>query len=600
MQIFEFHFNPKTGEEKNLDSFIYEPETNLEKKMGNLYLLGEVENISASNSKLLDGIAQVFKKNYYSLSIKSLEKSLSNASKKVNEFLAEEVKKENIGWLGNLNFGIVSVDKLNLNFTKTGNLKIILLRAGQIVDIGKNLENQEIDPYPLKIFFNVVSGKLIKDDRLVILTKNIYDSFQEKGILDKLAQTEDIDSKKLKDILPETKISGACLIVILNDKKEKPQKEKIVEKPIKKGLLSKFPKIRMPKLKLSVINFKFKKKDKMNKLRVPVKTSSPMIERFRNKINFKKGILPIIGFIIILSIGFYFFKATPNKQEKEIKISIEEIQGKISEGQNLLIFNNEKDANNIFQEAWSQVLTLNDLPEALTLKETIKKELNKINKIEIIENPEIVAEVNSKLAQGELEKELAFLSNTDLVFQEPSQLYILKNKIWIERTIDPPSFKFNPTIFASYFSNLYLLDRDNCEVAKYSHLSGMSWGEGKQWLQDKSHCSTPKSLAVDGSLYILNSDNSIAIHHSGQYQKTLTLDIFPKVENITEIKTKVNVPYLYLLEPINNRLIIIDKDGKTIKQFQSDDFNNLIDFDISPSGKTIYLLNENLIYKKTL
>ncbi len=590
MQVFEFHFNPKTGEEKNLDSFIYEPETNLEKKKGNLYLLGEVENISIGNSKLLDDIAQVFKNNYYSLSIKSPEKSLSNASKKVNEFLTKEVKKENIGWLGNLNFGILSVNKLDLNFTKTGNLKIILLRAGQIVDIGKNLENQEIDPYPLKIFFNVVSGKLAEDDRLVILTKNIYDSFQEKGILDKLAQVEEIDSKKLKEILPETKISGACLLIISNCKEEKPQKENIIEKPIKKSFLSRFPKIKIPK---------FKKRSKMSKLRVPIKTSSPMIERFRNKINFKKGILPVIGFIIILLIGFYFFKATPSKQEKEIKISIEEIQGKINKGQNLLISNNENSANSIFQEAWNQVLVLNDLPEAFALKEIIEKELNKINKIEVIENPEIITEVENKDDLSKI-KELSSLAGTDLIFREPSQLYILKNKIWVEIIIDPPSFKFNPTIFASYFSNLYLLDKDNCEVAKYSHLSGMSWGEGKEWLQDKSQCSTPKSIAVDGSLYVLNFDNSIAVHHSGQYQKTITLNIFPKIENITEIKTKVNVPYLYLLEPANNRLIIIDKDGKIVKQFQSDKFNNLINFDISPSGKTIYLLNENLIYKKTL
>ena len=285
MQIFEFHFNPKTGEEKNLDSFIYEPETNLEKKKGNLYLLGEIENISKNNSRLLDSIAQVFKKNYYSLSIKSLERSLSHASKKANEYLSEEVKKENVGWLGTLNFGVLSVSDNELNFTKTGNLKILLMRAGQIVDIGKNLENQEIDPYPLKVFFNVVSGKLVEDDKLVVLTKNIYNSFEERGVLEKLAQVEDIDSKKLKGIIPESKISGATLIVVSNDKKEKPKKEEVIEKPPKKKLL---PKIKIPKLKLPLI--KFKKKDKIKKLRVPIKTTGPMIEKFKNQINsFRKN-----------------------------------------------------------------------------------------------------------------------------------------------------------------------------------------------------------------------------------------------------------------------------------------------------------------------
>ena len=42
------------------------------------------------------------------------------------------------------------------------------------------------------------------------------------------------------------------------------------------------------------------------------------------------------------------------------------------------------------------------------------------------------------------------------------------------------------------------------------------------------------------------------------------------------------------------------KDGEIIKQFQSPKFNNLKDFDISPTGKTIYLLNGSSVYKINL
>ena len=39
MQIFEFHFNPKLKEDKVFDSFVYEPESSYEKKLGNLYII---------------------------------------------------------------------------------------------------------------------------------------------------------------------------------------------------------------------------------------------------------------------------------------------------------------------------------------------------------------------------------------------------------------------------------------------------------------------------------------------------------------------------------------------------------------------------------
>ncbi len=104
-------------------------------------------------------------------------------------------------------------------------------------------------------------------------------------------------------------------------------------------------------------------------------------------------------------------------------------------------------------------------------------------------------------------------------------------------------------------------------------------------------------MTIDGSVWILNQDNSISRYHSGSYQEPITLDFFPFPENITKIKTESSIPYFYLLEPVKKRVIITDKTGKIIKQFQSEKFDNLKDFDISKDGKTIYLLNNSEVYK---
>jgi len=606
MQIFEFHFNPKLKEDQNFDSFVYEPESSYEKKLGSLYIVGELQNTLSQNSKLLDNIAQIFKKNYYSLSIKSAEKALSSASKKANEFLSEEVKKENMAWLGNLNFATISLNDFNLTFTKTGDLKVLLLRGSQTIDIGKDLEIEDIDPYPLKIFLNVITGKLEKNDKLLILTKDVFGFLEQENILSKLAKTEKLDHKIIKKILPHslfnkrdgTKVSGICFIAVLTPEKNNKEKAPILfENNTKKSILSIFSSIvnkipRPRKIKLSKLSIRKKeKKAGIPKLKVPVKTSKPIIERFKNQTNIKKRVLPIVGFILILAIGFYIFKGIPKKEEKEIKVSLEEIQRIVDEANNLLIFNNEKDANPLLQQALEGITELidKDTPlktDILSLKESIETSLNKINKLEMVEL-EIATEFTDE-SDMDKKKELAKLANTNIAFSN-STIYILKNNKWREK-----NFESSSNIFSSYFSNLYFLD--NCDVFKYSHLGGTNWGNGKKWLNDKTDCSNPKSIAVDGSVYILNSDNSISIYHSGLHEKTIRLNIFPEVKSITEIRTKVNVPYIYLLEPTNNRVIVIDKEGNIVRQFQNENFNNLKDIDISPTGKTIYLLSNSVIY----
>ncbi len=621
MQIFELHFNPKLKEEQVFDSFVYEPENIYEKKLGSLYMVGELHNTLPQNLKFLNNLAKVIKKNYYTLSFKSPEKALSQSSKKANEFLAEEVKNENVSWLGNLNFTILSLDGFNLTFTKTGELKILLLRGGEIIDIGKNLDLREIEPYPLKIFLSIASGKLSPNDLILVLTKDIFEFFQQQNLLAKIAQAssqDEIDSKKLKNILPSSlftqgegsKISGICFLSVVKAESEparqfKPilfQKEALPNFSLKNlgGLIKAIVNVRkkvsfkisLPKLpkprtflkkvrgklkipKLKIPNLKALTKDK---LKIPTRVPISIVEKFRatpgaESIPWVKKLILILALILSLSLGFLIFKQVEEKKENEIKFSLSEIQEKVNQAENFLIFKNEEKANSLFKEAWREILPLTEIEtsiksDVISLKQSIEENLNNLNKLETIENPEIVAEPNPNL------------------FSSPSN-----------SLVEPPPFDFNFDLSASYLSNLYFLDKKTCEIIKYPYLSKSKWGAPKKWMEDKGPCSEPKSMTIDGSVWILNQDNSISRYHQGSYQETITFDFFPFPENITKIKTSNNLAYFYLLEPAKKRIIITDKTGKIIKQFQSEKFDNLKDFDVSETGKTIWLLNDSEVYK---
>jgi len=664
MQIFELHFNPKLKEEQIFDSFVYEPENIYEKKLGSLYIVGELQNTFPQNLKFLDNLAKVIKKNYYTLSPKSPEKALFQSSKKANEFLDQEIKKENVSWLGNLNFAILSLKTKNhflnngsagfdLTFTKTGDLKILLLRGGQLINIGKNLERRGIEPYPVKVFLNIASGKLIQDDVIMVCTKSVFDFFQQQNLLAKITQVSNqngIDSKKLKDILPSSlftkgegsKVSGICFLAAVKPESQSARQSKplLFEKeerfslsqtfspllkPIKaitnvfeshvrfltkicksKKLSSKISLPKLPKLKIpnfkNLLKIKLKETISLPKIKVP-KIPNPSIEKFRHSKNIKKKLILILSLIFFLILGFLIFKQMGSKKEREIEISLNEIQKKVNQAENYLIFKEEEKANSLLKEAWGEILPLTEgetslKSDALSLKQSIEKTLKELNNLEEIANPEVLTELNPEESDVEHKKTLYSFSGSGSLFSPPSTIFILKNGEWQEGNINLPDFDFNLDLFASYYSSLYFLDKETCKIIKYSSLGNSKWSSPKKWSESsEKNCSNPKSIAIDGSVWVLNEDNSITLYYKGVYQKTITFNFFPFEENITVIKTNANLSYLYLLEPVKKRVIITDKAGKIIKQFQSEKFDNLKDLSISEDGKTIWLLNDLKIYK---
>ncbi len=601
MQIFEFHFNPKK-DDLAFDSFVYEPENIYEKRLGSLYLIGEIKNATPQSSNFLNKLAKKIQKSYYKLASKSPEKALSESLKKANSFLSEEVKNDNVGWLGNLNLAVLSIKKQKLNFTQTGDIKILLIRQKQITDISKKLEFQEIEPYPLKIFSNTISGKLTQKDLLLVLTKKVFEFFKEKSIIQKIAELEEFNQKEIKRTIPSnlfnkgegSKISGICFLILLKEKIFSESKKQIfasqkkvsfskifqpIIKPlvkVKETSLSKIKKI-TPSLKRKKETKKTKKSERKRnkekgKLQENIITILVQFRKFIRAFKIKRNIILIVFLASILLLGFLMFKGAQQSKEIEVKNTLKEIEKKVSKAENFLVFKEENQAKPLLKEAWEEIIPLTEKEtglksEIITLKESIEKKLKDLNNFNEIGNPEI----------ADLSPDL---------FSSPSS-----------SQVNPPQFDFNFDSSVSYLSNLYFLDKKTCEIVKYKGLGNNNWGPPVKWIKDKGPCSNPKSMAIDGSIWLLNGDNSLLRYHQGSFEEKIEFDFFPYSENITQIETKKELPYLLLLEPIKKRVIITDKKGKIVKQFYSEKFDELKDFEISDNGKIIYLLNGSKVYQ---
>lgn len=554
MKIFEFHFNPKSTDHVIMDSFCYEPENDNERKLGNLFMVGQLTNVFPQNSHFLDNLASIIKKEFYGKSQLTPEESLKQALKVANTFFSKEAQKGNVSWLGNLNFAVVNIKNFILNFAKTGNLKILLIREKEILDVSQNLEFQDTEPYLSKIFGNIAVGKLALRDRVLILTQDIFEFFQKENLLEELAQST--SQKQIKEVLKTKEstilkeISGICLLIEIEEKerfRSFASQEKII--PFWGGrffysplmwIISLFAQIPLRSL------FKF-----------------PLFKTFLIKISLlkhaklTKHLFLILILIVVLIFGFFISELERKKEISKTKEILKAAESIFIQAENVLIFKDEKKANLLLQEAWKKILPLLRLDTPLNkevkiLKQAIEEKLFSLNKLENIKNPQLAP--------------------------------------------DQEIFKTQKDIFLTYGTYFYFLDKKTGEILKCSKPEINK--NCQLWLNPETKkVFGAKSMAIDGSIWVLTRKNEIDRYYFGEHQETLKFNPFPPLKNPIKIWVSNSFPYLYILDPGENRILILTKKGEIVKQYQSKKFDNLLDFVVSQDGNIIYLLNGSKVYQ---
>ena len=300
MQSFEFLFNPDSPYAV-YDTFCFEPEDKKEKKLGNLYMAGELENSLPQKRHLLSSLADIIRKEYYKNFDNSPEESLKKSLEKANEFLSFQVKNNNVDWLGNLDFVVLTIDSsCSLNLAKVGNLRIFILRSDEILDMGQAAGLQEMVS-PSKIFQNIITGNLDQGNKILITIKEIADLLEKEKVLEDLTKVEEKGIKRIFKINRKLfeNLFGFCLIISLTSKKRRLSRIS-------------FSKIRFPFLSTRAIARGGDERSSSTRL-IP-----ELSERQRGaEMNFvhrlskerlKKSLISILILAILLLLGFFLFK----------------------------------------------------------------------------------------------------------------------------------------------------------------------------------------------------------------------------------------------------------------------------------------------------
>lgn len=147
----------------------------------------------------------------------------------------------------------------------------------------------------------------------------------------------------------------------------------------------------------------------------------------------------------------------------------------------------------------------------------------------------------------------------------------------------------------AYNGRLYLLDKQNSQIYRYNIAKNSLTG-AQAWLNEKADFADAVNMAIDGSIYILKNNGQLLKYLKGRGQEFKLAEVEPKLENPSKLIVSPELKYIYILEPSNKRLVVFDKTGVFLIQYQSDQFNDLKDFTVDEINKKIYFLDKTSVY----
>lgn len=204
-----------------VELFQYYPENIYQKPLGTLIGFFEIKEYSDDSAYIVNFLTSTLKKEYYINPKRPVTESLDAALYKVNLALSEIAKHGNVEWLGKLNAAICVIEKNSVHFSVSGNANIFLYRNNTLNNISEGLASDSLDPHPIKTFVNVSSGRLEKNDRILITTDDIFHILTQNDLKKNFERFKDEKFVQfIKTALSNQLEMIASIIIEIKEKKE--------------------------------------------------------------------------------------------------------------------------------------------------------------------------------------------------------------------------------------------------------------------------------------------------------------------------------------------------------------------------------------------
>jgi hypothetical protein len=127
-------------------------------------------------------------------------------------------------------------------------------------------------------------------------------------------------------------------------------------------------------------------------------------------------------------------------------------------------------------------------------------------------------------------------------------------------------------------------------------LQGSLWAEGDDFIG-------AKSFVVAYNVYVATANDTVVCYLSGAKTDFTVTGIDKSFKTIVKIATNADADNIYVADRGNNRVVVLDKKGKFVKQYRAandTDWSDIKSLDISPDEKYLYLLAGSKVYEIAL
>jgi hypothetical protein len=165
-------------------------------------------------------------------------------------------------------------------------------------------------------------------------------------------------------------------------------------------------------------------------------------------------------------------------------------------------------------------------------------------------------------------------------------------------TVDGDSWG-HPVAGASFGPTLYLLDPSLNQIEKFAPID-QGFAAPTPFITDGTAVSNGRSIAIDGSIFVLGSNGTILKLTRGKRDGFSLRDLPPSasIERAVAIATNAENPSLFVLTP--DAVVELTKTGQYLRRYVSADWTNLTSFIVDPIAKQAWVLNNDTVYELPL
>jgi hypothetical protein len=322
----------------------------------------------------------------------------------------------------------------------------------------------------------------------------------------------------------------------------------------------------------------------------------------------KKIILTIVVIILIVFIGSISFALNKQKNEK-IQSLFQSVypqaQKDYSEGQSLVGLNQNL-ARDSFSKAQQILLSGKD-----KLPKNSKEEKQVLDLLAQVNNAlnTTSGATNSQATSVDTTVSPLFLTETKndgLYFTEDDshiygltsdQVYSLNTDGTNKKTLIKNSSDWQKAGgLASYFGNIYVLDKKQNQIFKFVQTDS-GFAKTNYFSSTSPDLSKAVSMAIDSSVYVLTSDGTVTKYTKGSADNFSLSGLDKPLLNPAGIMTNSGTNNIYVLDNGNSRVVVFDKSGNYKNQYQASIIKGAKDFEVLEKDKKVYVLSAGKVYE---